>query len=279
MIRILFVLVLSFVAAGKARADQFMTLDAAKSTQLSGLLDHILPIFKAASNLSVHVIEVDPGQAVASAERDDADALLLDSPRAEDQILAERRGVNRRHVMYDGFVIIGPRSDPAGIRGFPYASKAFAQIASKKAPFASPGDDSGAHRMELRLWKSAGTQPDTGSAWYRAAGQNMEGTLSLAAATNAYTLADAATWVAFKNRQNLEVLVQGDPALLEVYASILMSPAKRPQTKLVFARIWHDWLADKHGSAAITSYKINGEQIFFPCQDLDVGVCRNASAR
>ncbi|HEX3994031.1 MAG TPA: substrate-binding domain-containing protein [Acetobacteraceae bacterium] len=278
MIR-MFVLLLSLAIAGNARADMFLTLDATRSTQLSGLLDYLLPIFKAASNLSVHVVTLDAGQAVAVAERGDADALLLNDRRVEDQLLADGHGVNLRDAMYDDFVIVGPRSDPAGIRGVPYASKALAQIAAKRALFASPGDDSGAHQMELRLWKSADIQPNTKSAWYRVAGQSMETTLSLAAATNAYTLADRASWAGFRNRQNLEVLVERDPLLFNVYGSMLISPAKWPQVKITFARIWHDWLTDKHGFAAITSYQINGEQIFFPCQGLDVGLCRSVSAR
>lgn len=278
MIRIAFVF-LSLAVVANARAEQFMTLETTRSTQLTGLLDYILPIFRAASNLGVHVDAVEPAQAVAFAERGEADALLLDDRRAEDQIVADGQGVNRRDAMYDDFVIVGPRSDPAGIRGLPYASKALAQIAAKNASFASPADDSGAHRMELRLWRSAGTQPNIGAAWYHAAGQSMQATLSLAAATNAYTLADRASWAGFKDRQNLEILVQGDPALFNVYGSILISPVKWPQVKLTFARIWHDWLTDKHGFAAITSYKINGEQIFFPCQGADAGICHSVSAK
>jgi tungstate transport system substrate-binding protein len=263
MIRIVSLL-FSLVVVSSAHADAFMTLGVTKSTQLSGLLDYILPIFQTAANLKVQVILVDPGQEVAMAERGDVDAMLFDDRPAEDKIVANGYGINRLDAMYDDFVIVGPSSDPAGIRGLNDARKAFAQIATKGALFASRGDDSSTNRMELRLWKSADVEPGKGAAWYRDVGQGMEATLALAAAKNAYTLTDRATWADFKNRQNLEILTEGDPAWSNIYGTILANPAKRPLEKFTYARIWHDWLTNHHGREAFTSYKINGEQIFFP---------------
>lgn len=261
MIRVMSIL-LSLVAASSAHADEFLTVGAAKSTQLSGLLDYILPIFKTASNLSVQVVAVEAGQAAAIEERNDVNALLLDDRSAQDKIVADRYGLDRRDAMFDEWVIVGPSSDPAAIRGLHDAGKAFAQIAGKGALFVHGA--SGASPMELRLWKAAGIQPDKGAAWYRDGGQGTAATLNAAAAMNAYTLADRATWANFKNRQNLEVLTQGDLALFTTYGSILVSPDKQSLEKFAYARIWHDWLTDKHGREAFTSYKINGEQIFFP---------------
>jgi tungstate transport system substrate-binding protein len=166
--------------------------------------------------------------------------------------------------MYNDFVIVGPNTDPAHIRVLTDARKALTQIADAKALFASRGDDSGTNRMELRLWKSAGIQPDPHSGWYRDLGQGMGPTLSIAAGMNAYTLTDRATWANFKNRQHLEILTEGDPALFNPYGSILVNPAKWPKVKYEDAKIWHDWLTTKPGLDAITSYKINGEEVFFP---------------
>jgi tungstate transport system substrate-binding protein len=280
MTRLFFVLlclVLSFAAGGNAHAQEFMTLGATRSTELSGLLDYALPIFQAASNLNVHVVAIDRGQSVAIGERGDAEALLLAERPAEDKIMADGYGVIRSDVFYSDFVIVGPGSDPAGIRGVSDAGKAFALIAAKAAPFASRGDASGVNRRELRLWQSAGAAPNAQTAWYRVTGQGMAATLDVAATTNAYTLTDRASWANFKNRKNLEVLTAGDPALLRVYGSIVISPDKWPQIKLTYARIWHGWLTDKHGATAIASYKINGEQIFFPCQGDARAICRSAS--
>ena len=273
-------LLLSLVVASAARADELsLTIGATKSTQLSGLFDYILPIFKAASNLSVHVIAIDPSQAVAIEKRGDTGALLLDDRAAEDKIVADGYGLGHHPALYNEFVIVGPSADPAGIRGIKDAGKAFAQIAAKGALFAGSGDDSSASRTELRLWKSAGIQPDKRGAWYHDLGKGMAATLTDAAAMHAYTLADRGTWANFKNRETLEVLSEGDPALLEIYSSILVSPEKQSRNPLVYAQIWDGWLTDKHGSAAITSYKINGEQIFFPCQGSALALCTAAPRR
>jgi tungstate transport system substrate-binding protein len=264
MIRIVGLLI-GLLFLSPANADgRFITLSSTTSTQDSGLFDHILPLFRAATGLTVHVVAVGTGQALAIGARGDADALLVHDRVGEDKFVTDGFGIDRRDVMYNDFVIVGPGTDPAHIRGLKDARKALAQIALAAAPFASRGDDSGTNRMELRLWKSAGVAPDPHSAWYRDLGQGMGPTLNIAAAMNAYTLADRATWANFKNRQNLEILTDGDPALFNSYGSIPVNPAKWPLVKFTDAKIWHEWLTSKPGLGAITSYRINGEQLFFP---------------
>jgi tungstate transport system substrate-binding protein len=265
MIRIITALVVTILAVASAHADErFITLSSTTSTQDSGLFGHILPIFTAASGITVHVVAVGTGQALAIGARGDADALLVHDRVGEDKFVADGSGIDRRDVMYNDFVIVGPGSDPAHIRGLKDAREALKRIAQTAAPFASRGDDSGTNRMELRLWKSAGIQPDPHSGWYRDLGQGMGATLNISAAMNAYTLTDRASWANFKNRRGLEVLTQDDPALFNPYGSILVNPAKWPQVKSKDAKTWHEWLTSKAGLDAITSYRINGEQLFFP---------------
>jgi tungstate transport system substrate-binding protein len=269
MIRIVALVLSTFVASDAQADERFITLSSTTSTQDSGLFGYILPIFKAAAGLNVHVVAVGTGQALAIGERGDAEALLIHDRIGENKFVADGYGINRRDVMYNDFVIVGPSADPAAIRGLGDARKALAQIAATKSPFTSRGDDSGTNRMELRLWKSAGIQPDPHSGWYRDLGQGMGPTLNISAAMNAYTLADRATWANFKNRQNLEILAEGDPTLVNPYGSILVNPAKWPHVKISEARNWHEWLTTKPGLDAITSYRINGAQVFFPPRHAD----------
>ena len=278
MIRIA-LLLLCLIGATAARADDdfFMTLASSKSAPLLGLLDYILPIFKSASNVRVQVVSIEPGQEIASGENSGANALLIDDHAAVDKIIADKFGITRSVAIYDDAVIVGPKSDPAGIRGLHDAGNAFAQIAAKRASFVSGGDGSNTNGLELRLWKSAGTQPDISTPWYHQAKQDMQASLHQAAAMNAYILTDRATWAGFTDRRDLEILGQGDPALFNVFVSIMVDPEKEPQNKYIFTRIWYDWLLDKHGSAAITSYKINDDQIFFPCQGAALELCRTAA--
>lgn len=264
MNRITAILISCFVVSAAQADERFITLSSTTSTQDSGLFSYILPIFHAATSIDVHVVAVGTGQALAIGMRGDADALLVHDRIGEDKFVAEGYGIDRRDVMYNDFVIVGPSADPANIRGLKDARTALTQIAAAKAPFASRGDDSGTNRMELRLWKSAGIQPDPHSGWYRDLGQGMGPTLNIAAGMNAYTLTDRATWANFKNRQDLEILTEGDPALFNPYGSILVNPAKWPQVNFSDAKVWHEWLTSKPGLDAITSYKINGEELFFP---------------
>jgi tungstate transport system substrate-binding protein len=264
MLRIV-ALIIGILAVAPAAADErFITLSSTTSTQDSGLFGHVLPIFSAATGITVHVVAVGTGQALAIGARGDADALLVHDRVGEDKFVADGFGVDRRDVMYNDFVIVGPGSDPAHIRGLKDARTALNQIARAAVPFASRGDDSGTNRMELRLWKSAGIGSDPHGGWYRDLGQGMGATLNISAAMKAYTLTDRATWANFKNRQGLEILTEGDPALFNPYGSILVNPAKWPKVKYADAKMWHEWLTSKAGLDAITSYRINGEQLFFP---------------
>jgi tungstate transport system substrate-binding protein len=258
-------LFLAVLVFSEARAqDRFITLSSTTSTEDSGLFGHIIPLFRTAHGIDVHVVALGTGQALVIGERGDADALLVHDRVGEDKFVADGYGIDRRDVMYNDFVIVGPKSDPAGIRGLNSAREAFARIAVARAPFASRGDDSGTNRMELRLWKSASIAPDKSTAWYRDLGQGMGPTLNIAAALGAYTLTDRATWANFKNSQGLEILTDGDPALFNPYGSILVNPAKWPHVKAAEAKSWHEWLTSKPGIDAVTSYRIDGEQLFFP---------------
>jgi tungstate transport system substrate-binding protein len=246
--------------------ERFITVGSTTEPVDSGLFNYILPIFRAQSGLTVHVVAVDTGQAFAMGERGEVDALLVNDPIGEAKFLGHGSGIDLRPVMYEDFVIVGPDSDPADIRHLKNAAKAFAQIARAGALFASRGDDSGTHREELRLWKLAGIEFSSADTWYRSLDQSAGATLNSAAAMNAYTLTDRATWTKFNNRQHLEILSEGDPALSDSYDSILENPAKWPHVKFSDARIWHEWLTSEAAALVIVMYRINGAQLFSPMQ-------------
>jgi tungstate transport system substrate-binding protein len=243
-------------------ARSFITLGSASSTEDSGFFDYILPIFRAATGLDVHVEAVGTERALEIAARGGVDALLVHDRVGEDNLVAGGYGIDRRDVMHDDFVIVGPSSDPAGIRGLRDALTAFALIAAKGAPFVSRGDGGGTYVMERRLWQSAGVEP-RGQAWYRIADEGIGATLNLAAAVNAYALTGRAAWANFKTRVNLEILTEGDPVLINLYSSIIVNPGKRPDTKFKQAKRWHDWLTSRSGLDVITSYRIDGQEFFF----------------
>jgi tungstate transport system substrate-binding protein len=243
--------------------ERFITLASTTSTEQSGLFDHIIPLFRQQTGISVRVVAVGTGQALQIGMRGDADALLVHDRAGEDKFVAEGHGLDRRDVMFNDFVIVGPKSDPAGVRGVRQASEVFRRIGQAQTIFASRGDDSGTHRMELRLWKTAGVEKPAGE-WYREVGQGMGPTLNIAAGLDGYTLTDRATWANFKNRQDLEILAEGDPALFNPYGSILVNPAKGAHIKAVDAKVWHEWLTSEDGRKAITSFRLAGEQLFFP---------------
>ena len=248
-----------------AQGGRSITLASTTSTEQSGLFSHLLPIFKDQVGIEIRVVAVGTGQALALGKRGDADALLVHDRAGEDAFVADGHGLDRRDVMYNDFVLLGPKDDPAGVRGERDAAGALKKIAAANAAFASRGDDSGTHRTEQRLWKGAGLEPRTalGPA-YRELGQGMGPTLNVAAAMNAYTLSDRATWASFKNRQGLVILAEGDPGLLNRYGSILVNPTKGAHIKAAEARAWHEWLVSASGRAAISSFRVNGEQVFFP---------------
>jgi tungstate transport system substrate-binding protein len=242
--------------------DRFITLASTTSTEESGLFGYLLPIFRRKTGIEVRVVAVGTGQALAIGARGDADALLVHDRAGEDKFIADGNGVDRRDVMYNDFVIVGPRSDPTGIAGMRDAKAAFAKIAAAAASFASRGDDSGTNRMELRVWKALGITPG-GASWYRELGSGMGATLNTAVQMNAYALADRASFAHFQNRGDLVILVEGDKLLLNPYGSILINPARWPQVKASDARIWHEWLTSTDGQAAIAAYRVNGEELFF----------------
>lgn len=234
------------------------------STEQSGLFKHILPLFKAKSGIEVKVVALGTGQALDAARRGDADVVLVHDRPAEEKFVAEGFAKARQDVMYNDFVVIGPKADPAGIKGAS-VEEAFRKLAAAKAPFVSRGDRSGTHSAELRSWKEAGV--DLASArgdWYRDVGQGMGPALNTASALGAYILADRGTWLSFKNRGDITILVEGDPRLFNPYGVMLVNPDKHPTVKVKEGQAFIDWLVSPEGQAAIADYKIGGEQLFFP---------------
>lgn len=249
------------------RADEPETIVVVSttSTQNSGLFEHILPLFTKKTGIAVHVVAVGTGQALRLARRGDADVVFVHDRASEEDFVADGFGVERFEVMYNDFVLVGPKDDPAGIRGGDDAAAALAQIAKARAPFVSRGDDSGTHKAELRLWKQAGVDPHPASgSWYRETGSGMGGTLNVASGMNAYTLTDRGTWLAFGNRGDLVVLVEGDPRLWNHYGVILVNPEKHPHVKVRAGQAFIDWLLSAEGQAAIGSLRVGGQPLFTP---------------
>ncbi len=246
-------------------AERFITLASTTSTANSGLFDHILPLFTATTAIEVRVVAVGTGAALKLGERGDADVVLVHARAAEDEFVARGFGVERRAVMYNDFVIVGPASDPAGIAGSRDAPAALVAIARAAAPFVSRGDDSGTHKAERRLWRAAGIDPSLGSGkWYFETGSGMGATLNTAAAKEAYSLSDRGTWLSFKNRGGLTVAVEGDRRLFNPYGVILVNPERHPYVKRKAAMAFIDWLTSAPGQAAIAAFAIAGEQLFVP---------------
>jgi tungstate transport system substrate-binding protein len=239
------------------------------STQDSGLFGHILPMFKAKIGIDVKVVAQGTGQALDTARRGDADVVFVHAKPAEEKFLSEGFGVKRYPVMYNDFVLIGPNSDPAGIKGSKDITAALAAIKAKGADFISRGDKSGTHQAELNLWKVAGIDiaKDKGP-WYKEIGQGMGAALNTASASNAYVLADRGTWLSFKNRGDLGIAVEGDKRLFNQYGVMLVNPEKHPSVKKDFGQQFIDWLVSSEGQKAIADYKINGQQLFFPNADV-----------
>ena len=245
--------------------DDFIIVQSTTSTQNSGLLDHILPKFKEKTGIDVRVVAVGTGQALKNGRNGDGDVVLVHSKPDEDKFVAEGWGVKRQDVMYNDFVIVGPASDPAGIRGLRVAEGAFTKIAEAKETFASRGDDSGTHRAELRLWNKTDADPGHASGdWYLETGSGMGATLNIAVGKHAYTFTDRGTWLSFANKGDFEILVQGDPQLFNQYGVILVNPEKHPRVRAKKGQAFIDWLTSGAGQKAIASYKIDGQQLFFP---------------
>jgi tungstate transport system substrate-binding protein len=245
--------------------DRSIVVASTTSTQDSGLFGHILPLFKAKTGIDVKVVAQGTGQALDTGRRGDADVVFVHAKAQEEKFIAEGAGVKRFPVMYNDFVLIGPKSDPAGVKGMRDVTAAFQAIKAKQAPFISRGDRSGTHIAELNLWKMAGVDigKDKGP-WYKEIGQGMGAALNTASAANGYVLADRGTWLSFKNRGDLDILVAGDNRLFNQYGVMLVSPTKHPHVKQELGQAFINWLVSPEGQKAIADYKINGEQLFFP---------------
>jgi tungstate transport system substrate-binding protein len=244
--------------------DQSIVVASTTSTQDSGLFGYLLPIVKQKTGIEVKVLAQGTGQALDTARRGDADVVFVHAKSAEEKFLAEGFGVKRYPVMYNDFVLVGPKSDPAGIRGRDVWT-ALETIRTKAAPFVSRGDRSGTHIAELKLWKEAGVdmEKDRGP-WYKEIGQGMGAALNMASASSAYVLSDRGTWLAFRNRGDLAVLVEGDKRLFNQYGVMLVNPAKHPTVKKEAGQRFIDWIISPEGQNAIAGYKINGQQLFYP---------------
>ena len=264
MLRGVLALFLSFSCSVSAQ-EKFITVSSTTSTEQSGLFKHLLPIFEKKTGIQVRVVAVGTGQALDIGRRGDADGVFVHAKPLEEKFLAEGHGAKRFDVMYNDFVLIGPKSDPAKVAGMKDIVQAFQKIKSTQAPFVSRGDRSGTHFAELEIWKMAGIDvaKDKGG-WYRDTGQGMGPALNTASGMNAYILADRGTWLSFKNRGDLTVVVEGDRRLFNQYGIILVNPAKHPSVKRDLGQEFIDWVLSAEGQQAIAAYKIAGEQLFFP---------------
>ena len=250
---------------GVATADETILLQSTTSTANSGLYEAILPAFTDASGITVHVVAVGTGQAIRNAENGDGDVLLVHAKEAEEAFVEAGFGVERRDVMYNDFVIVGPADDPAGVAGSDDAVAALAAIAGAEAAFASRGDDSGTHVKELALWAGNGVDVAAASgSWYRETGSGMGATLNAAVGMDAYALSDRGTWIAFGNKREHRVLVEGDEALFNQYGVILVDPDRHPEVDAEAGQAFVDWITGEAGQAAIAAYTLDGEQLFFP---------------
>jgi len=257
--------VASLLAATASHAqERFITVASTTSTEQSGLFGHLLPVFEKTNGIKVRVVALGTGQALDLARRGDADVVFVHDKAAEEKFVAEGFGVKRQEVMYNDFVVIGPKADPAKAAGKDIL-EGLRRIEAAKAPFVSRGDKSGTHAAELRYWKAAGVDLDkVKGPWYRDTGSGMGPALNTAASMNAYILADRGTWLSFKNRGELGIIVEGDTKLFNQYGVILVNPAKHPHVKVADGQKFIDWVVSEAGQKAIADYKIGGEQLFFP---------------
>jgi tungstate transport system substrate-binding protein len=251
---------------GVAVAQQnFITVASTTSTEQSGLFKHLLPVFEKKTGTQVRVVALGTGQALDMARRGDADVVFVHDKPAEEKFVADGFGVRRYEVMYNDFVLVGPKADPAKIAGSKDIVDAYKKISAAGAPFASRGDKSGTHAAELRLWKDANVDPNTGKgSWYRETGSGMGPTLNTASAMNAYAFTDRGTWLSFKNRGDLVIVVEGDQKLFNQYGVMLVNPAKHPHVKKELGQAFVDWVISPEGQQTIAAYKIGPDQLFFP---------------
>jgi tungstate transport system substrate-binding protein len=256
----------ALVASAPARSDErYIVVSSTTSTENSGLFKYLLPMFREKSGVEVRVVAQGTGQALDMGKRGDCDVVFVHNKNAELKMVKEGWFVDRHDVMYNDFVIVGPKSDPAKVMGMKDVTAALKKILAAQAPFASRGDRSGTHSAELRLWKAAGVDPaGQKGGWYRETGSGMGATLNTAAGMNAYALTDRGTWLSFKNRQDLTIVVQGDKRLFNQYGVMLVNPARHPYVKKADGTAFIDWLISPEGQQAIAAYTIGGEQLFFP---------------
>jgi tungstate transport system substrate-binding protein len=255
-------LCISFAAHAQQR---FITVASTTSTEQSGLFKHLLPIFEKKTGIQVRVVALGTGQALDMGRRGDADVVFVHAKPLEEKFVADGFGVERFEVMYNDFILVGPKSDPAKVAGGKDVTEALRRIRNTQSPFASRADNSGTHFAELEMWKAAGIDiAREKGAWYRETGSGMGPTLNTASAMNAYALSDRGTWLSFKNRGELTIAVQGDRRLFNQYGVILVNPARHPHVKKEMGQAFIDWLISDEGQDAIAAYKIGGEQLFFP---------------
>ena len=256
---------LALLLASPAQAqEKFITVASTTSTEQSGLFRHLLPVFRAKTGIQVRVVALGTGQALDMARRGDADVVFVHAKPLEEKFVAEGYGVRRFEVMYNDFILVGPRSDPAKVAGSRDIVAAFQKVKAANAPFASRGDKSGTHFAEVELWKLAGIDVSKEKGWYRETGSGMGPTLNTASAMNAYAVTDRGTWVSFRNRGELVTVVEGDRRLFNQYGVILVNPAKHPHVKRDLGQAFVDWMISAEGQKAIADFRIGGEQLFFP---------------
>jgi tungstate transport system substrate-binding protein len=261
----LILVMLSLGAAPASLAQKFITVASTTSTEQSGLFKHMLPAFEKKTGIQVRVVALGTGQALDMARRGDADVVFVHAKSAEEKFIAEGHGVKRLPVMFNDFVLIGPKPDPAKVAGSKGILEALRKVKAAGAPFVSRGDRSGTHMAELDLWKSAGVDIEKEKGpWYRDTGQGMGPALNSASSMNAYVLADRGTWISFKNRGELTIVVQGDKRLFNQYGVILVNPAKHAHVKKDLGQAFIDWVVSPEGQENVADYKIGGEQLFFP---------------
>jgi tungstate transport system substrate-binding protein len=267
MIRVLLAALLCAVWPAQAQ-QRFITVASTTSTEQSGLFQHLLPIFEAKTGIQVRVVALGTGQALDMGRRGDADVVFVHAKPLEEKFIAEGHGVRRYEVMYNDFILVGPKADPARVAGGKDTLDAFRRIRDARSPFTSRGDRSGTHFAELELWKAAGIDiaKDKGT-WYLETGSGMGPTLNVASGMNAYALTDRGTWLSFKNRGDLVVLVAGDRRLFNQYGVMLVNPVRHPHVKKEMGQAFIDWLIAPEGQSAIAAYQINGQQLFFPNAD------------
>ena len=268
MVKILirsFFIAAAIISTPAIAQEKFIVVASTTSTEDSGLFKYLLPLFKTKTGIDVRVVAQGTGQALATARKGDADVVFVHDKVAETKFVEEGFGVDRREVMYNDFIIVGPKADPAKVSGNKDVIESLKKIASAQSPFASRGDKSGTHAAELRYWQQANIDPQTGKGtWYRETGSGMGPTLNTASAMDAYTFTDRGTWLSFKNRGNLGIAVEGDAKLINQYGIMLVNPAKHAHVKKELAQAFINWMTSPEGQSAIAAYKIEGQPLFFP---------------